>query len=240
MPLKSPQVFILWIFIAVVFLSAAQCDTAENEASRYDRRRSKKTCDAAACHSPLTGLENSNRFKSSDYVRNLRNPAHQINTPGGNVSYFNLSTTPALSGIGIAFSLAMLEPCGVILPHLHPRGSKGIYVIKGKSLLVGFIQENRAQVILNTISTGHATVVPRGAIHFVQNLECTTATQLSAYNYEDPGLLTLGLSLFRFPNGPLSAAFGENDNDIDSLRKQIPGYPLDVNVACRKKCGLPT
>ncbi|CAF0825076.1 unnamed protein product [Adineta steineri] len=109
-----------------------------------DSRRATNACDSTACNTPLAGLQNSNRFTSSDYVRNLLDPIFWVNTPGGNVSYFNLSTTPALAGIGIAFSLAMLEPCGIILPHIHSRGSKGIYSISGKSLLAGFIQENKA------------------------------------------------------------------------------------------------
>ncbi|CAF4169923.1 unnamed protein product, partial [Adineta steineri] len=85
-------------------------------------------------------------------IANLLNPDCWVNTPGGNTSYFNVSTTSALAGISISFSLAMLEPCGIILPYIHPRGSKSIYSITGKSLLAGFIQENKAQLILNTIT----------------------------------------------------------------------------------------
>ena len=235
---KQQQSIIIWAFIAIAFVSIGQCYTPENEESSDRQRRSTNVCDSDACHTPLTGLQNAKRFNSSDYVRSLLNPANWINTPGGNVSYFNLSTNPVLSGIGVAFSLSMLEPCGIILPHIHPRGSKGIYMISGKSLLVGFIQENRAPLVLNTIHVGDATVIPRGAIHFVQNLECTPAMELAAYNYEDPGLLTLALNMFRFPDGPLSASFGENNNYIDKLREKIPAYPLDVNIACRKKCKL--
>ncbi len=232
---QQQQDLTLLMFIAIVFLSVAQC-----YATNGGRSGSTNVCDSSACHTPLTGLQNSNRFQSSDYVRNLMNPATWINTPGGNVSYFNLSTNPVLAGIGVAFSLAMLEPCGIILPHIHPRGSKGIYSITGKSLLVGFIQENRAQVVLNTIGIGYATVIPRGAIHFVQNLDCAPATELAAYNYEDPGLLTVGSNMFRFPNDPLTAAFGQNEDFINDLRKKIPAYPLELNKACRKKCRLST
>ncbi|CAF1160128.1 unnamed protein product [Adineta steineri] len=215
---------ILLVFITVAFVSIVQCDTPKGEENNHRSRRATNVCDSTACNTPLTGLQNSNRFTSSDYVRNLLDPTFWVNTPGGNVSYFNLSTTPALAGVGIAFSLAMLEPCGIILSHIHPRGSK----------------ENKAQLILNTIGIGYATVIPQGAIHFVQNLDCANSTQLDAYNNEDPGLLTLGLNMFRFPDGPLSAGFGETDDYIDNLRQAIPNYPLDVNMDCRKKCGLST
>ena len=134
----------------------------------------------------------------------------------------------------------MLEPCGVILPHIHPRGSKGIYMISGTSLLVGFIQENRAPLVLNTIGVGDATAIPRGAIHFVQNLGCTPATELAGYNNEDPGLLTLASNMFRFPDGPLDANFDGNDNFLNKVRESIPAYPLYLNKECRKRCGLPT
>ncbi|CAF1184162.1 unnamed protein product [Adineta ricciae] len=206
----------------------------------FSSDESANVCETNACHTPLTRLQNSNRYTSSDYIRNLLNSDYWIRTPGGNVSYFNLSTTPALANIGIAFSIAMLEPCGVILPHIHPRGSKGIYMISGISLLVGFVQENRAQVVLNEIQVGYATLIPRGAIHFVQNLGCTSSVQIDAYNNADPGLLTLGLNMFRFPDSVLSAAFGQTEDFIINLKRAIPAYPLDVNKACRTKCGLPT
>lgn len=233
------QIIVVLVFIAIVHLPIAKCDTSEDEeiSSRY-RRQSMNVCNSSACYTPLTGLQNSNRFSSSDYIRNLLNPEYWIRTPGGNVSYFDLSTRPVLAGIGISLSLTMLEPCGIVLPHIHPRASQGIYIITGNSVLVGFIQENRAQLILNTIHAGEATVIPRGAIHFIQNLDCVPGMGITAFNHEDAGLLTLGSNMFRFPNGPLSAAFGRDDNFIDQLRKTIPAYPLDVDKACRKRCGL--
>lgn len=208
-----------------------QCFTPDHSAN---------VCDASACQTPLTTLQKSNRFTSSDYIRNLLNPNYWVHTPGGNVSYFNLTTTPVLANTGIAFSIAMLEPCGIILPHIHPRGAKGIYMISGTTLQVGFIQENRAQLILNEINVGYATAIPRGAIHFVQNLGCTPSVQLDAYNNEDPGLLTLALNMFRFSDDLLSSAFGQLDDAINNLRQTISGYPLDVTKACRKQCGFAT
>lgn len=237
---QKRQVTIVLAFIAVAFVSVAECHTSENEESSYRHRRTTNVCDSAACANPPTGLEYANRFSSADYTRNLLDPQTWINTPGGNVSYFNLSTNPVLSSIGVAFSLAMLEPCGAILPHIHPRGSKGIYMISGKSLQVCFIQENRAPLVCNTIVPGQAMAIPRGSVHFVQNLECTPAVELAAYNNHDPGLLSLFRNLFRFPNDPLAANFRENDNYIDRLREKLSVYPLDVNLACRRRCGFST
>ena len=100
--------------------------------------------------------------------------------------------------------------------------------------------ENRAQVVLNTISIGYATVIPERVIHFVQNVDCALAMELAAYNYADPDLLTLASNMFRFSDGPLSAAFGQSESFIDNLRKTISTFPLNLNAACRKKCGLST
>ncbi|UJR11627.1 hypothetical protein I4U23_015808 [Adineta vaga] len=63
--------------------------------------------------------------------------------------------------------------------------------------MIGFIQENRAEVVLNQITIGYAVAIPRGVIHFVQNLDCSPFMQIVAYNDEDPGLLTLSLNMFR-------------------------------------------
>nr|AEN94415.1 spherulin-like protein [Adineta vaga] len=112
-------------------------------------------------------------------------------------------------------------------------------MIGGTSLLVGFIQENRAQVVLNEIQVGYATLILRGAIHFVQHLGCTPSVQINAYNNADPGLLTLGLNMFRCPDGVPSTTFGQTEDFIMNSKRTISAYPLDVNEASRTKCGLP-
>lgn len=90
-------------------------------------------------HKKKTQLEISNEYESSDYLIHLLAESNQLVFRGGNVSYMNLTTMPALAGHGISMAVTHLKPCGHILPHIHPRGNKGMYAIKGGPLAVGFI-----------------------------------------------------------------------------------------------------
>lgn len=90
----------------------------------------------------------------------------------------NSTTNPVLEGKGVGLSLSILQPCGIILPHLHPRASKIMYSIDGENIMIGFIQENGAPTVFNTLRKGEAAFVPQGAIMFFQNLGCKPVTQV--------------------------------------------------------------
>ena len=62
--------------------------------------------------------------------------------------------------------------------------------------------------------------------------------QIFSYSSEDPGLLTLALQSFKFPDAVLSTGFGISEKEVKELRSIIPGYPLDVNAECRRRCRL--
>eukprot|EP00026_Physarum_polycephalum_P016778 Phypoly_transcript_17778.p1 GENE.Phypoly_transcript_17778~~Phypoly_transcript_17778.p1 ORF type:complete len:226 (+),score=38.66 Phypoly_transcript_17778:87-764(+) len=190
---------------------------------------------------PQSALATSLQYTAADYSRSLGNPANFVVTPGGNVSYFNVTTNPILgsySGIGgngVAVSIATLAPCGQILPHIHPRGAKAIYLISGK-ILVGRIQENKADPIITIMNPGDITFVPRGALHFVQSLSCGVSQQHDAYNTEDPGLLTFGLNLFRFPDMAPESGFGIPKEYVEYVRQFLPGAALNPTAACLAAC----
>ena len=90
----------------------------------------------------------------------------------------NVTTNPILHGSGVGISISVLEPCGVILPHSHPRASKIMYSIDGEKILIGFFQENGDKPVFNNLTKGEAAFVPLGAIMFFQNLGCKSVTQV--------------------------------------------------------------
>ncbi|CAF4205663.1 unnamed protein product, partial [Didymodactylos carnosus] len=54
-----------------------------------------------------------------------------------------------------------------------------------------------------------ATVFPKGAIHFQQNIGCKPAKFVAAFNHEDPGVLTIANSFFgQFPDDIVQASLG--------------------------------
>lgn len=140
------------IILAVVLLYTCVC-RAQTSAPT--------PCPDASCDRKLTDLQVAATYTAKDYTLNLLDESNWIVTPGGNVSYFNLSTNPVLAGHGMSMTLELLNPCGIILPHIHPRGTKGVYNINAEKLMVGFIVENTGEFIMNELAVGGATFIPR-------------------------------------------------------------------------------
>jgi hypothetical protein len=76
-------------------------------------------------------------------------------------------------------TIGYLGPCGINLPHTHPRATEINFSVDG-DLIVGFYQENGAEFIMNEVHKNQVAVFPKGAIHFEQNLNCVPATFVAA------------------------------------------------------------
>lgn len=71
-------------------------------------------------------------------------------------------------------------------PHTHPRATEIIYLVEGE-IETGFIAENGACFIHNTLEKGHGTLFPQGSIHYQINTGCKPAIFVAALSDEDPG-----------------------------------------------------
>ena len=78
------------------------------------------------------------------------------------------------------------RPCGMNSPHTHPRATEFLFVVNGQ-LEAGFIEENGARFVINTVSAGQGTLFPKGSTHYQINLGCEPLTFVAALNDEDPG-----------------------------------------------------
>ena len=72
-------------------------------------------------------------------------------------------------------------------PHTHPRATEFLYLVNG-NLEAGFIEENGARFVINTLSAGQGTLFPKGSIHYQLNPGCEPVTFVAALNDEDPGV----------------------------------------------------
>ena len=52
----------------------------------------------------------------------------------------------------------------------------------------GFIEENGARFVINTLTPGQGAVFPKGSIHYQINTGCDPLTFVAALNDEDPGV----------------------------------------------------
>ena len=180
------------------------------------------------------------RFNEADFIFDLANSQVVATGDGGTVRPLGVSEMPSLEGEGVSHSLFNLAPCGMNMFHSHPRATEILYVIDAESLQVGFVEENGGRVLVNQISSGFTTFFPRGLIHFQQNLSCKNATYLSALNSEDPGVVTISLLTFMFPDQAISTAFNIDENQVNTLRGGLPKNPAPAfnQGECFKRCNL--
>lgn len=177
-------------------------------------------------------------FDKEDFVFDLAGSRPESNTPAGTVQPLSVEQLPSLAGEGVAYTLFTLEPCGINLPHVHPRATEIIYVISGDQLRTAFTEENGGRVIVNDISTGVVTFFPQGLLHYQQNLSCEKAQYLSALNNEDPGVVTVTTQFFRLPQEAIEGSLGEGPDLVMQLIDGLPVNPADGRQNCLIKCGL--
>ena len=158
---------------------------------------------------------------------------------GGQVNQVTLDQMPALSGEGLTYFLFNLKPCGVILPHVHPRAAELIYAINAVSLQVGFTEENSGRTLVNNITTGMTALIPQGLMHFAQNIGCQNATFISALNSEDPGVSAVR-NVLNFPTDAMAGAFNQTVDQIQQLAAAVLklASPAQGIENCLKACGI--
>mmetsp|Transcript_19693 Transcript_19693/g.25959 ORF Transcript_19693/g.25959 Transcript_19693/m.25959 type:complete len:226 (-) Transcript_19693:53-730(-) len=186
------------------------------------------------------------QFEEQDFVFDLKGEAV---TPGegGMAQPVEVNAMPALYGEKMAMTLFTIEPCGINLPHVHPRATEMIYVISGaggnpqdqrKNLQTAFLEENGGRTIVNLVGDGEVTFFPEGLIHYQQNLGCEPIQFLSALNSEDPGVVTITTRLFTLPDEALASSFGIEIPEVQMLREGLPNNPADGIAECMQRCGM--
>ncbi|CAF1659750.1 unnamed protein product, partial [Didymodactylos carnosus] len=187
-----------------------------------------------------TELIQESKMNASDFIFDFGNATTGIsNGTGGHTVQATAANFPGLINHGIAMTIGYLGPCGINLPHTHPRATEINFSVDG-DFMVGFFQENSGMFVMNTIHKGMAAVFPQGAIHFEQNLNCAPATFVAAFNSQDPGVLTIGNAFF----GGLPATVvgpslgGLNISSVDDIKAQLPHNPAVGIEECRQRCGL--
>ena len=93
---------------------------------------------------------------------------------------------------------------------------------------------------MNTVEPGQATLFPRGAIHFEQNLGCDPVIFVAAFGDEDPGTSTVASNFFTLPSDIVGATFGGlSTTEVEGLAGAIPKNVAYGRDECLARCGLP-
>ncbi|KAJ7692110.1 RmlC-like cupin domain-containing protein, partial [Mycena rosella] len=159
-------------------------------------------------------------------VFDFNNQAPAAGASGGSILLATVDNFPILEELGISGAVSLVEPCGLNIPHLHPRGNEFFTVIDG-ILDTGFVQENGFNAVVQTqLGKYQGTVFPMGSLHYQQNPTCSPAAFVAALNSEDPGRTDLATSYWMLPSDIVDASMGFPETiggeNIDAWRAHLP------------------
>ncbi|GAB0491505.1 hypothetical protein MMPV_002759 [Pyropia vietnamensis] len=153
------------------------------------------------------------RFQDSAFAIDTRN-IKGTNKPGGSLRSGTVSKYPVLGlpDINSAFARVTLRPGGVNLPHIHPRASETLYLVRGV-LRVFIVEENPTggaptRVITNTLYRKAVGIFPRGLIHGQRCVSRRGCEFIAVLGAADPGVITVGARFCDSPVADLAAALG--------------------------------
>jgi len=175
-------------------------------------------------------------------VFDFNNQAPRAGAQGGSILLATVDNFPILEDFHVAAAVSIFEPCGLNIPHSHPRASEFLTVVEG-ILNTGFVQENGFNAEIETqLGKFQGTVFPQGSIHYQQNPTCSPAIFVAAFNSEDPGRSDIATNFWMLDSDVVNASLGFPETiggqNIDAWRAHLP-----VNLAagvdsCLRACGL--
>lgn len=165
---------------------------------------------------------------------------------GGAAKAANIDTFPILTGLGLGTTVAFLTPCGINTPHIHPRASEFLTVVRG-TVDFGMILENGLVAagenaeISGRLGEFQGTVFPQGSIHYQINPTCDDAIFVATLNSEDPGTSQVAQNFFGLNSDVVNATLGFPETldgkKIEEFRGQIPANLAQAVDTCLKSCG---
>ncbi|KAF9282090.1 hypothetical protein BGZ68_006216 [Mortierella alpina] len=180
---------------------------------------------------------------------------------GGTIALSTVNNFPALIGTEVAMAIGFVNPCGLNVPHSHPRSNEFLTVIQGE-LIAGLVLElnnggfghvvgqpapvNGPIPQVNvTLSNYKGMLFPQGETHFQFNPTCEPALFAAAFDSSDPGRTQIARNFFsNMPNEVLTSATGNDMEVLDAkhiakFRENIPTAFAVIMEECAVRCGLP-
>lgn len=216
-------------------LGAAACVSAQNNTNTTTR-----TADLLeGLQKAPTRLARLNVLsENTDWLFDFTSGLGTTRNAGGNMTAANVANFPALFANGMAMTIAQMEPCGMNTPHTHPRATEILYLVSGE-MEAGFIEENGARFVKNTLTAGQGTVFPHGSIHYQVNTGCEPVLFVAALNDDDPGTTQIAQRFFGLPPGVTQATLADIGlQEVDNLATGIPDNMAIGMDQCLQKCGL--
>ncbi|KAI5073051.1 hypothetical protein GOP47_0011064 [Adiantum capillus-veneris] len=154
---------------------------------------------------------------------------------GGTRVGLNISLFPAMESQGLTYVMFQAKPCGINLPHTHPRASEMLTLIQGGPLQVGFVDSN-GNAHVDVMHEGDVTIFPRGLLHFELNIGEETAHFVSALDSENPGTLMGAGALFQLPIRALAASMNQHVVDMLAIKSTMYDYRHALEMSTIAGC----
>jgi oxalate decarboxylase/phosphoglucose isomerase-like protein (cupin superfamily) len=124
-------------------------------------------------------------------------------TPPNNPAAIYTGQT-VFTATAIQMKHVVIEPCGVIAAHIHPRGTEWGYVIAGH-FEFGMFLEDRTHITVQ-YRPGEGVVIPQGTVHYARNTACDQAEIVVIFDHPDPAVVYVGQALSTMPEYYLKSA----------------------------------
>jgi hypothetical protein len=156
-----------------------------------------------------------------------------------------IESFPILIDSGISMNVATLGPCGIFVPHVHPRANEYFVVVEGEvdfgyMLEVGLLTAEGAPnpEINGKLTKYTGTLFPQGSIHYQVNNspDCIPATVVAALSSENAGTTPV----LQMPAGGNASTVPRQvgGNDFDTVRPLLPAQIVSVVDKCLARCNI--
>jgi quercetin dioxygenase-like cupin family protein len=171
---------------------------------------------------------NPNQVSSEHFFSSaLRRTANTSAGPTGvNFIGVNPRNLPGLNTLGLTMARIDMDVGGIAAPHIHPRATELSYVVEGQ-ILAAFVDSTTHKLFSQKLEPGDVFVVPKGTVHFAQNIGQTKAVAINALNSQNPGFLYIPAATFAsnpsIPKEVLAKSFALSLQEVERIRKILGG-----------------
>ena len=140
----------------------------------------------------------------------------QLDFPGGIFYRATHKRFPVLRGLAV--QKLHLNPGAVREPHSHPNAEQLDYCISGNAK-VGIVGPEGHRQLLE-LKSGDISFVPRGYIHWIQNVGDEPLDFLVVLSHEQPETIELSETLIGIPKSTLASTLRMPEDLLNSLPKE--------------------
>lgn len=132
-------------------------------------------------------------------------------------------------------------PCGLVLPHVHPRANEFFLVIDndvivGTRLEAGTFGNNANTEYVHKLPAGSGTLFPQGAVHWQinDNPGCKATTAAVFLSSDDPGTTPV-------LQEPVEASMAKRSvgrAEFEEIRPIVPPHIVKLMDKCFERCNI--